>query len=1062
MESELREIIDGLLCTNNDRIRCATEKLRKAQEHTETLPALCSLIVSELETQVRHFAAVLLYKQLQEHHNWELLPAAEHMESIRERLLQALMDEKQKSVGLAIARAIGVMLQHEQDRQSPWLVNLVECVCLRCSSEVQQESEQSSAIFATLADAAPDQLIDHMQRICELFANALIKGESNGNLATATLLNLAKVMSCLIPFLILDKKAAHTLLQLLPLFMQMLHAFAQKGDEYEFAIVFEVLDIMAEYVPQLLDEHMKLLMEFCLATASSKDSAGGIVLQLVSFMARIVRSMGKALMREQLLARTVGVIFELMCQERELDDDDDLFSASPAGNNSVIVATETLDLLALHMPPAKLLPPLLQLLEPALLSAQAQRRRAAFIAMAAIAEGCSRAIRNTHLAQMMRIITSGMADDACSVRIACFYALGQFAQHLQPEIAEFAATIFPALFITLQQLLDELSSGKPEPPHTPRMFYALESYCQSLQQQQQQQQQQIVPFLPTLMELLLPALEPANSPSVRRMALSAIAATAQSAKQQFVPYFAQMVTELRSLLVEQCPEYMWQLRNEAMDAMATLMRVFGTPNCAPIIDETTAYCLEMLATGPVDADFRRPLYNLLGSLSLVASNEQMAHVLPQIMHCIIAAVVGTEDMLPADCNDCSWDDEPYAVENDYMYEKEAALQVLKEFAQHTGSAFTPHLQSCFEQVYKVLGHPQNCIRQAAVEALCAFVLALHRQRDAEGVKCACEILMPALVKLLLEAEGAGLLPVLYGMGELLAEVKQAAVPAPMIAHQIFQCIENIFQQHMDDDDDDEEQQLDVSEHDELLMETAGNVLPQLGKALTPETFAPYFERIYCFYLRQLRQADQRTFVYGALAASFQSLDCYTVRYFDTLCPVFMGGLADREPAARQNVYFGLGELVYHAKEASFEDFPDILQALLDAIPCETNAPALDNLCGALARLIVTNHQLVSLPHVLPALLQHWPLREDVSESAMLMSAFQLLYTQCPAAIDEYLEQLLVSSLAMLHKQQSPNAESTASAIAFVQQIGKQHADKLHKVLQANSDFQPLMRSLGRH
>lgn len=64
--------------------------------------------------------------------------------------------------------------------------------------------------------------------------------------------------------------------------------------------------------------------------------------------------------------------------------------------------------------------------------------------------------------------------------------------------------------------------------------------------------------------------------------------------------------------------------------------------------------------------------------------------------------------------------------------------------------------------------------------------------------------------------------------------------------------------------------------------------------------------------------DQRTFVYGALADSFQSLGSCVATYFDTLCPIFIDGVNDPEPKARQNCYFGLGELVLYAEEKSFE------------------------------------------------------------------------------------------------------------------------------------------------
>lgn len=108
------------------------------------------------------------------------------------------------------------------------------------------------------------------------------------------------------------------------------------------------------------------------------------------------------------------------------------------------------------MPPEKMIPPLLQLLEPALQNPDPLRRRAAFLCIAVIAEGCSEAICTKYLEVMLNIIKGGIADNVPCVRIASFFALGQFSEHLQPEISGFASQILPVLFDFLHQLVTEL------------------------------------------------------------------------------------------------------------------------------------------------------------------------------------------------------------------------------------------------------------------------------------------------------------------------------------------------------------------------------------------------------------------------------------------------------------------------------------------------------------------------------------------------------------------------------------------------------------------------------
>lgn len=65
-------------------------------------------------------------------------------------------------------------------------------------------------------------------------------------------------------------------------------------------------------------------------------------------------------------------------------------------------------------------------------------------------------------------------------------------------------------------------------------------------------------------------------------------------------------------------------------------------------------------------------------------------------------------------------------------------------------------------------------------------------------------------------------------------------------------------------------------------------------------------------------AEQRTFVYGVLADCVVALRSSVVTYFDDICPVYIAGVSDPEAKARQNCYYGLGELVVHAEEKSFQ------------------------------------------------------------------------------------------------------------------------------------------------
>lgn len=1086
METVIEKIIDGLLCTDTERIRQATTELTKAYESPETLPAICQIIVSQRDTQVRQCAAMLLNKRLQKRRNWQMVPAAQK-ETIKAGMLQALVAEKVKTVKNAIAQFIGSLVRHEEEKKDSWLADLLQFIYGRCSIDDPKENELGSSIFATLTDAAPDQFVSHMDAICQMFAAVLMSAEAKGDMATNTVINIITGMTYLLPFVSGHTSAEQTVVKAFPLIIKTIYAFAHKGDEQEFVIVFDIVDSIAEYTPKLMNNYVKQLLEFCLEMAGNKKIDEAIRVQVITFVGRIARIKKKLIMKQKMLEPILAVLFEVICSETDLDNTDEFFSGE--GNNTpVTAATQTLDLLAINMAPEKLIPPLLQLLEPALQNPDQLRRRGAFLCIAVIAEGCSEAICNKYLEVMLNIIKSGIADNAPIVRIASFFALGQFSEYMQPEISKFAQQILPVLFDFLQQLVVELKMGQPEPKHTDRMFYALETYCQNLEEN-------IVPHLPLLMERLFETLDASNSVHLRVMALSAISSAAVAAKESMLPYFPKIISILQNYLVKECAEEVNELRIEAIDTLASITRVGGKENFIPLANDTMSYCLMMLEEGPDDPDFRRSIYNLMGSMSNVV-NESMASVYPKFMDRIIESIISTEEILPimrdspsnnlllddptAD-NDIDLDDtdgeddndlDGYQVENDFIYEKEEAIFALKEFAQNTGAAFTPYLTTSFENVYKVIEHPQETIRKASIEAICAFVIALHKLGDAEGVKRACSIVMPKFAHIMrTDEEQSVVIHLLEYVGEVFEVVKGPSVPTQEIAELIFTGIKDLLNNKMacqfnepnsgvgDDEDPDE------SESDELLMENAGNLLPQFGKALTPEIYSMYFGRLYQFYVNKLNKAkrndvpEHRTFAYGALADSFSSLGSCVVTYFDTLCPIFIGGVNDPEHKARQNCYFGLGELVLHAEEKSFESFHVILQALSGAIAGETNPGALDNICGAVARLIVTNYNMVPLPQVLPVLLSHLPLREDTEENDMVHKAFRMLYTQARPVVVDYIEQILAITIDVLYKKQMPDDETTASAVAFVKDIREQYPAQFHNVANANPEVFNFLQSL---
>nr|NP_001261957.1 artemis, isoform B [Drosophila melanogaster]NP_001401038.1 artemis, isoform C [Drosophila melanogaster]AGB94650.1 artemis, isoform B [Drosophila melanogaster]UYI58707.1 artemis, isoform C [Drosophila melanogaster] len=1072
MEAAILDIINGILAIDTERIRESTAKMLKAYENPDSLLVLTQIVMSDRPVQERQVAAVLLKRRVKKLRHWQLVPA-EHQAAIKSNMLQVLIAVKEKTVKGTVAFIIGSLVRHEEDKQNSWREEILKFIYERCSSPDPIESERGSSIFSSLMDAAPDQFSNHTDTIFPLLAGILVTAEANGNMATPTVHNMLAGTCVLLPFISGHSDAEQIMVKAVPLILKALAAFAEKGNSNEFMGAFDIIDSMAEYVPHLLTGNVKLLLEFCLMIARNKQFDASIRVQVLTFVGSLVRLKKKIIMKQKLLQPTLSVLFEVICQDDLKEGDDDYFS-SESLNSPSNAAAQTLDLMALHMVPDKFIPPLLDLLEPALQSPEPVLRRSSFICMGVIAEGCSEAIGKKYLEVMLNIIKAGVLDSVMFVRTAAFFALGQFSEFLQPTICKFAPQILPVLFDYLNQLVLELKVGEPDSKHMDRMFYALETFCENLDED-------IVPYLPTLMDRLFGVMEPQNSNQMREMALSAIAAVSAAAKENLMPYFPRIMTVLQGCLVKDCPKEMYSQRIQAIDTLAALCRELGKDNIIPLADETMNFCLMMLEDGPDDPEFRRSIYNLMSSLSSVV-NESMASVFPKFIDRIMESVISSEDMVPnvsdnaeddlalvdapdieidLEHTDDEDDQDAYLGENDYIVEKEEAILSLKEFATHTGAAFAPYLQSAFENVYKMIDHPQGDVRMACIDSICSFITALHKLDDAAGLKRACEIAIPKFAHIMRTDDQVAvvlrMLDVLYDVFKYVP-----AINSQEHAELIFGCIRDIFTNKMacqfnEESGGGDDECSEESENDEMLFENAANLFPMFGLTLQPELFSLYFGRLYHFYIQRLAKVkerdlpEQRAYIYGALADCCKALKGCCATYFDALRPIFIAGSRDSDAKARQNSYFALGEIVFHSEEKSFESYPTILQALSEAIVRESVPAAMDNICGAVARLIVTNPDSVPLGQVLPVWLNHLPLKDDTVENDVIQKAFRVLYLKARPSIEAHLEQILAITIEASYKKQMPDVETTESAVALIKEIRANYPELFSKVSNMNPE-----------
>ncbi|KAG7247069.1 hypothetical protein CRUP_009084, partial [Coryphaenoides rupestris] len=216
--------------------------------------------------------------------------------------------------------------------------------------------------------------------------------------------------------------------------------------------------------------------------------------------------------------------------------------------------------MALHMPPEKLFQQLMPLAQACLSSGNPYERKGGLMCLAVLAEGCADHIRTKMLSSMLQTVCQSLSDSNQVVRSAGLFALGQFSEHLQHTYSKTKAEVTKArqrYFELMPLLLGYMSClSHAKVGHVTKAFYALENFMENLGEE-------IAPYLPTLMETMLSALNTAEDLKIKELAVSAIGAIANAAKELLVPYFPPVIESLKGFLTATSEE-MRSLQTQAL------------------------------------------------------------------------------------------------------------------------------------------------------------------------------------------------------------------------------------------------------------------------------------------------------------------------------------------------------------------------------------------------------------------------------------------------------------------------------------------------------------------
>ncbi|XP_050458039.1 importin-4-like [Cataglyphis hispanica] len=1062
----MEQLLLNLLVSDNAIIQEATVELKKVLQNPDNIPILCQLIVTSVNPEVRQYAALILRRRYTKGKNWMKLSEPIRSE-IKKIILQALGNESVKFIRTSIAQLAGVIVKHELPTNSwPEVIHYIQQLVISENMEIKKLGLHTLSI---MTEITPDAYTSHARSLALLLAQTLNSLQNLGEPVAVFVLN---TMRHLIPVVKHDEVIINTYVNMMPRVIATIQALTEAYLEDMAIESFELLDELCENMVAVITPHVKSLVNMCLVIIANESLDYLIKVRAISFIGWLARIKKKALVKHKLVEPIVNMLFVVMKMTRTDSDNIDDYVYTEIENTILTSSTQTLDLLALHLPPEKLLPHLLRHIEPGFQSTDIYTKKASYVAIAVLAEGCAEYIRSNYLEFFLRCICQGITDPSPIVRNAALYALGQFSEHLQPEISQYSSELLPVLFEYLNQICLYIKQEKKEPHAIGRMFYALEMFCENLHES-------ILPYLPKLMERLLNILNADTSANVKEFTLSAVGAAACASKEHMLPYFETIINILNNYLIAEATVENMCLKVQAVDTLGVIARSIGEKHFAPLAETFLNLGIKLLRSID-DPDVRKSLYGLFAAISTVVKKD-MAIVLPELVEYMIRSITSSDGILmhfkeeanalavyddlseteneeeDIDHTDNEEDDEDvegYSVENSYMEEKEESVMALREIAEYTEEAFMPYLERCFEEIFKLINYPQEDIRKASIEALLQFCLNFSKINTDEGRKASLKALsmfIPKLSELIrLDEETSVAICGLEAYTKLLKEIKSDVVFGIGHKEAIVNCIMDVLTGKTACQDEEEVEGADIeAEQDELLVECAGTTLSSLGRVISPEDFALCFQTVLPLLLKRLKMDNseaQRSFAVGTIAECFPGLKHMTAMFIQQLLSTLLQtGTQDPCGEVRSNSFFGIGELVFYGKETVYSHYPQILTTLSCAIAKETDAAARDNVVGAIARLIITNYSNLPLEQVFPVFVQQLPLKADFQEHKAVFTSILTLYQAGLAILQSHIRTLLKVAVVILHEEKAMDDETRNLIMEFIKSAQRDFVDDWNAV-----------------
>jgi hypothetical protein len=253
---------------------------------------------------------------------------------------------------------------------------------------------------------------------------------------------------------------------------------------------------------------------------------------------------------------------------------------------------------------------------------------------------------------------------------------------------------------------------------------------------------------------------------------------------------------------------------------------------------------------------------------------------------------------------------------------------------------------------------------------------------------------------------------------------------------------------------------EIADHDEVLLDRVTDLVTALCKAKghdCTEMFGEFLQPMLAYCAPERPEYD-RSMSIGCFAEIAEYLGPNLPAFLPHLLPVVLAGLQDQNVTVRRNSSFAAGTFMQHGRQPMVQHYGQIVSLLqpillqdISQVPDEhALCGCRDNAASALAKLIMTNPNVIPLAEVIPLFLAGLPLRQDMAEAKYAYTCLLGLFRGHAELMGPHTAQVLtILSRVLGSPVEDVSAEMQQQLTSLAQTLARQMGEQ----------FMPLVQSL---